>query len=312
MVGAGEGSQSSQSVGTVIVAGLANLTVAVAKALAGVLSGSAAVLAEAAHSVADTTTEVLLFVALRRGTRPADAEHPFGHGRESYLWAFVAAVVTFVVGAGFSILQGVDAIRSRHQDLDATVAYLVLAVSFVAESISLTRSVRQLGRRARRWRLSWLRVARNTPNTAVKAVLLEDCAALVGLVLAGAGVTLSELTGNPLWDGIASIAIGVLLLVVATTLAHNNIVMLVGRAARDAVREEIDRELSTVPKVRGVHRLLTMQLGPEDILVAVQVNFADEATREEIEAAADEAERRLTTRNPAIRYVFLEPTRRRT
>ncbi|MBE1486342.1 cation diffusion facilitator family transporter [Plantactinospora soyae] len=304
-------SQGSQSVGTVIVAGLANLAVAVAKALAGVLSGSAAVLSEAAHSVADTTTEVLLFVALRRGSRPATSQYPFGYGRESYIWAFMAAVVTFVIGAGFSIFQGVDAIQERREKLDATVAYLVLAVSFVAEGISLLRSVRQLRRRAARWRVPWLRVVRNTPNTTIKAVLLEDSAALVGLVLAGAGVTLSELTGSPVWDGIASIAIGVLLLMVATTLAHNNIRQLVGRAAGEAVREEIHQELSRVPDVRGVDRLMTMQLGPEDILVAVKINFAEEATREEIEIASDEAERRLVTRNPAIRYVFLDPTRRR-
>jgi divalent metal cation (Fe/Co/Zn/Cd) transporter len=141
-------------------------------------------------------------------------------------------------------------------------------------------------------------------------VLLEDSAALIGLVLAGAGVTLSELTDSSLWDGIASIAIGALLLAVATTLAHNNITMLVGRAAREAVREEIQRELSRVPDVRGVDRLMTLQLGPEDILVAVKINFAEDATREEIEVAADEAERRLVAQNPAIRYVFLDPTRR--
>ncbi|WP_199853169.1 cation diffusion facilitator family transporter [Plantactinospora sp. BC1] len=303
-------SQHSQSVGTVIIAGLANLTVAVAKAIAGIVSGSAAVLSEAAHSVADTTTELLLFIALRRGARPPTTQYPFGYGRESYLWAFVAAVVTFVIGAGFSIFQGVEAIQQRHEDLDPLVAYVVLVVSFVAEGISLTRSVRQLRRRAARWRVSWLRVARRTPNTTIKAVLLEDSAALVGLVLAGIGVGASELTGSPVWDGVASIAIGVLLLVVATTLAHNNIALLVGRAAQDAVRAEIEQELAAVPDLRGVDRLMTLQLGPEDILVAVKVNFADDASREEIEIAADEAERRLIARNPAIRYVFLDPTRR--
>ncbi|MEO3745375.1 cation diffusion facilitator family transporter [Plantactinospora sp. B5E13] len=305
-----EPGQRPESVGTVVVAGLANLVVAVAKAVAGVLSGSAAVLAEAAHSVADTTTEVLLFVALRRGSRPADDQYPFGHGRETYLWAFTAAVVTFVVGAGFSILQGVEAIQSGEEQIDPLAAYLVLAFSFVAEGMSLLRSVRQVRHRAHRWRQPWLQVAQHTPNTTLKAVLLEDSAALVGLVLAAAGVGLSELTGSAFWDGLASIAIGALLLVVATTLAYSNVVHLVGRSARAVVREEIHRELSAVPNVRGVDQLLTLQLGPEDILVAAKVNFADEASRGEIEIAADEAERRLVARNPAIRYVFLDPTRR--
>ncbi|MEE6263788.1 cation diffusion facilitator family transporter [Plantactinospora sonchi] len=305
-----EPAQRPESLGTVVVAGLANLAVAVAKAVAGVVSGSAAVLAEAAHSVADTTTEVLLFVALRRGARPATVQYPFGHGRETYLWAFIAATVTFVVGAGFSIFQGIDAIQSREEQIDPLAAYLVLAVSFVAEGVSLLRSVRQVRHRASRWRVPWLRIARYTPNTTLKAVLLEDSAALVGLVLAGAGVALSELTGSPLWDGLASIGIGALLLVVATTLAYSNVVHLVGRSAREAVREEIHRELSAVPNVRGVDELMTLQLGPEDILVAAKINFAEEAGRGEIEIAADEAERRLIAGNPAIRYVFLDPTRR--
>ena len=306
-----EPARSRESVRTVIIAGLANLTIAAAKVVAGLVSGSAAVLSEAAHSIADTTTEVLLFVALRRGGRPATTEHPFGHGRESYIWAFLAAVVTFVVGAGFSINQGVQAIQAQHEDLNVEVAFIVLAISFVAESISLRRSVRQISRRARRWNVPLLRVARDTPNTTVKAVLLEDSAALIGLVLAGAGVALSTITDSPVWDGTASIAIGVLLLVVATTLARNNISLLVGRSAGEAVREEIHRELSGVPAVLEVNALLTLQLGPEDILVAAKIDFSDEANSADIAAASDEAERRLIARNPAIRFVFLDPTRRR-
>ena len=300
--------QSTQSVRTVIVAGLANLAVAVAKLLAGLISGSAAVLSEAAHSFADTTTEVLLYVALRRGARPATEQYPFGHGRESYLWALIAAVVTFVVGAGFSILQGLRTIFGMHGGLSPGIAYLVLAVSFVAEGISLIRSFRQLRRRAANLRLSWLRVAQRTPNTTVKAVLLEDSAALIGLVLAAIGVALSQFTGSPVWDGAASLAIGGLLLVTATILARNNIGFLVGRAAGESVRDEIHAELANVPKVSGIGQLVALQLGPEEILVAAKVAFADCATSDDIEDAADVAERRLTDHYPAIRYVFLDPT----
>lgn len=304
-----ESGQTPQSVRTVLIAGAANLTVATAKAVAGLLSGSSAVLSEAAHSVADTVTELLLFVAVRRGARPPTERYPFGHGRESYLWALIAAVVTFVAGAGFAIQEGVRSIRSDHQALSPGIAYAVLGVSFVAEGTSLIRSIRQLGGRARRWGTPLLRVARRTPNTTLKAVLLEDSAALIGLLLAAAGVGLSHLTDSRVWDGIASLAIGGLLLVVASILARNNIAFLVGRAAGEAVRAEIEAELIAVPQVRGVTQLLTLQLGPEEILVAAKVDFTPGANAADIEAAADDAERRLTARNPAVRYVYLDPTR---
>ncbi|WP_446215772.1 cation diffusion facilitator family transporter [Micromonospora sp. IBHARD004] len=303
-----ESDVQAQSVRTVIVAGSVNVAVAVAKVVAGLLAGSAAMLSEAAHSFADTTTEVLLFVALHRGGRRADPERPFGYGRESYIWAFLAAVFTFVSGAGFSITHGVHVIVSAQETGDYLVSYVVLVVSFVLESVSLTRTVRQVRHRAKRWGISPVRVLRRTPNTTIKALFLEDSAALVGLGLAGAGLGLAELTGDPVWDGMASVAIGVLLLVVATTLARNNLSLLVGRAAREPVQDEIRRELAALPNVQGIVELLTLQLGPDDILVAAKIDFVDQVSAADIEAVADEAGRRLTARNPAIRFVFLDPT----
>ncbi|HEX2772365.1 MAG TPA: cation diffusion facilitator family transporter [Micromonosporaceae bacterium] len=303
-----ESDASSESVRTVIVAGSVNVAVAVAKLVAGLLAGSAAMLSEAAHSIADTTTEVLLFVALRRGGRPADPRRPFGYGRENYIWAFLAAIFTFVTGAGFSITHGFHTIRSDQETGDYLVSYIVLAVSFVLESVSLTRTLRQVRRRAERWDVSPARLVRRTPNTAIKAVFFEDTAALIGLVLAGAGLGLSELSGDPVWDGIASIAIGVLLFGVATILARSNLSLLVGLAAGEPVRDEIRRELAALPNVQRITELLTLQLGPDDILVAAKIDFADEASAADIEAVADEAERRVTARNPAVRYVFLDPT----
>ncbi|MCX4391175.1 cation diffusion facilitator family transporter [Micromonospora peucetia] len=299
----------TDSVGTVVVAGAANLAIAVAKLIAGVLSGSAAMLSEAVHSVADTTTEVLLYLALRRGARPADARHPFGYGKESYVWAFLAALFTFVAGAGFAITHGVTTILVHEHSGDYLASYVVLAVSFALESISLARAVRQVRAESRRWRTTPRRFLRLTSDTAVKAVFFEDSAALIGLVLAAAGVALSQLTGDELWDGIASVLIGVLLLVVATVLAHSNISLLVGRAVPERLRDEIADEIAGLPAVRRIHTLLTMQLGPSDVLVAAKVDFDDEASGATIEAAADQAERRLTARHPHIRYVFLDPTR---
>ncbi|MEJ3750418.1 cation diffusion facilitator family transporter [Actinomycetes bacterium KLBMP 9797] len=302
--------ENTESIGTVIVAGLANLSIAAAKLVAGLISGSAAMLSEAAHSLADTTTEVLLFAALRRGGRPADARHPFGYGKESWVWAFIAALFTFVAGAGFSITHGVHTIRTGEHSGDYLISYVVLAVSFAIESVSLARAVRQVRGSARRWDTTPGRFLRLTPDTAVKAVFLEDSAALIGLLLAAAGVGLAQATGDELWDGLASIAIGLLLLVVAATLARSNVSLLVGQAVPAKLREQIAAELAALPTVERVDTLLTMQLGPTEVLVAAKVDFADEATGADIEAAADEAERRLAARYAGIRYVFLDPTHR--
>jgi cation diffusion facilitator family transporter len=298
-------------VGTVVIAGLANLGIAIAKAVAGVLTGSSAMLSEAAHSVADTTTEVLLFTALRRGQKPADRRHPFGYGKESYVWAFLAALFTFVAGAGFSIFHGITTIRHGEEAGDYLIAYVVLAVSFVLEGISLRRAVRQVRGSAARWGTTARRFLRITPDTAVKAVFLEDSAALIGLLLAAAGLGLAEVTGDPLWDGLASIAIGLLLLVVAFILARANVSLLVGQAVSNRLHGRIRDELAAVPTVDRIDELLTMQLGPDDVLVAARVDFADDATGAAIETAADDAEARLKALYPAIRYVFLDPTRGR-
>ena len=301
----------TESVGTVVVAGAANLAIAVAKLVAGLLSGSAAMLSEAAHSLADTTTEVLLYLALRRGARPADTRHPFGYGKESYVWAFLAALFTFVAGAGFAVTHGVTTILVHEHSGEYLVAYVVLAVSFAIESVSLARAVRQVRGESRRWGTTPRRYLRLTADTTVKAVFLEDSAALIGLLIAAGGLTLSHLTGDELYDGIASILIGVLLLVVAVVLARSNISLLVGRSVSDRLHRRIERELADVPTVDRVDTLMTMFLGPDDILVAAKVDFRDDATGADIEAAADEAERRLTGHFPEIAYVFLDPTRSR-
>ncbi|MEH0843558.1 cation diffusion facilitator family transporter [Micromonospora sp. CPCC 205711] len=304
-----EAEVKTESVGTVVVAGAANLAIAIAKLVAGLISGSAAMLSEAAHSVADTTTEVLLYLALRRGARPADTRHPFGYGKESYVWAFLAALFTFVAGAGFAITHGVTTILVHKHTGNYLASYIVLAVSFAIESISLTRAARQIRRESRRWRTTPRRFLWLTADTTVKAVFLEDSAALTGLLIAGIGLGLSEYTDDELWDGLASIAIGLLLLVVATILAKSNLSLLVGRAVPERLHREIERELAGLPTVNRIDTLMTMQLGPEDILVAAKVDFHDDATGADIEAAADEAERRLTERYPEIGYVFLDPTR---
>ena len=304
------GDPAAESTVTVLVAAAANFAIAIAKALGALVSGSAAMFSEAAHSVADTVTEVLLFVAVRRGARPADERHPLGHGREFYLWALLAALSLFVAGAGVSILEGIRRILAGEHDGSPTVAFVVLAVAFVLESISLSRAVLQLREGAARWQLHPRTYLRLTTDTAVKAVTAEDVAALVGLLLAAAGLGLTEATGHAAWDGAASILIGILLLVVAVTLVRVNSVLLIGRAAEPGLERRMLEELRSLPAVVDVPVLLTSVLGPEQLLVAARVRFTPESTADEIARIADEAERRFLAVHPGVQEVFLDPTPR--
>jgi cation diffusion facilitator family transporter len=299
---------SGESVGTVLVAGVANLAIAVAKLVAGLISGSSSMLSEAAHSLADTVTEVLLFTALRRGKKPADRLHPFGYGRAAYVWALFAAFFTFIVGAGFSILHGYGTIRHGEELGSPTVSYIVLAVSFAIESVSLVKGLHQVRGAARRWNIRPMRFLELTPDTTVKAVVLEDTAALIGIVLAGVGLAIAHATGDPFWDGLASIFIGALLLVVAFTLARANTTLLIGKSVSRGLEELITEILAGVPNVESVRSLYTQQLGIDEVLVAAKIDFTDSVTARQVEQSCALAEQRLRAEFPMIRQVFLDPT----
>src|SRR3954454_18765844 len=242
-VGSPEHGSDGESTGTVVLAGLANLAIAVAKLAGGLISHSSAMMSEAAHSLADTITEVLLFIALKRGNRAADERHPFGYGRETYFWAFLAALCTFGVGAGFSIWQGVTTIIEREPEGSPTISYIILAVSFVLEGSSLLKAVRQVRGEAREHGTSSRLYLRHTTDTTVKAVTFEDSAALVGLVLAALGLFLEQVTGDPVWDGLAAIVIGVLLVAVAGVLARANVSLLIGQSVSPRVEAELRQEI---------------------------------------------------------------------
>jgi cation diffusion facilitator family transporter len=304
-----EGSSGGgESTGTVILAGAVNLAIAVAKLVGGLISHSSAMLSEAAHSVADTVTEVLLFVALKRGNKPADRRHPFGYGRETYFWAFLASLATFALGAGFSIWQGVETILTGESEGSPTISYIVLAVSFVLEGSSLVKAVRQVRKSARSLKTTPRGYLSATTDTTVKAVTFEDSAALVGLVLAALGLLLEQLTGNTVWDGVSAILIGILLIVVAGALARANASLLIGQAASPRLEAQLREEIAAMDLVTSVPFLLTSVIGPGQLVVAAKVDFDDDATAGEIEQVADEAEKRLVARHEGVRYVFLDPT----
>jgi cation diffusion facilitator family transporter len=292
----------------VIVAAVANLGIAAAKAVAGLISGSSAMLSEAAHSVADTVTEVMLLTALKRSARPADEEHPLGYGGERYVWALLAAVATFVGGAVFSVYDGVHTLTHGEEPGDPLVSYVVLGVAFLLESYSLRTGLKQVKGEAERVRAPFGRYLRLTPDTTVKAVVMEDSAALVGLLLAAGGLLGGQITGSGVWDGIASILIGALLVYVAWVLGRSNAQLLIGRPLPRAMREEVVEELLTVPHIIGVLELTTLIQGPDEVMVAAKIDFRDVASAGQVEWACEEAEQQLRERFPAISRVYLDPT----
>ena len=269
----------------VLAALLGNLALAILKGVSAALTGSAAMLAETFHSCADTGNQALLFVGMRMARRPPDADHPFGHGKNVYFWSFVVSMMLFTLGGAFSIWEGLRKVMSPGVAQPMRWAFAVLAGAFVFESISLfiaTRSLRQVkGRRPLREY-----IAENRDPTLL-TVLFEDTSALISLVLAGAGLALTELTGRMVWDGVASLAIGLLLVAVAVVLAVENHSLLMGESAPRDVLERIVRTARADPAVARVLGLRTMHLGPEALLVVLQVDFHDALSAADVERATE-------------------------
>ncbi|WP_052866994.1 cation diffusion facilitator family transporter [Streptomyces niger] len=299
---------TGESTGTVLVAAGANLGIAAAKAVGGMISGSSAMLSEAAHSVADTVTELLLLTALKRSAKPADEDHPLGHGQERYIWALLASVATFVGGAVFSVYDGIHTFLHGEEPGDPLVSYVILAVAFLLEGYSLRTGIRQARAAAARFGVGLRRYVRHTPDTAVKAVVMEDSAALAGLLLAAGGLLGGQLTGSGVWDGVAAVLIGLLLVYVAWVLGRSNAQLIIGRSLPPAMRDAVRERLLAVPDVVAVLELVTVVQGPDEVLVAAKVDFRDLATAAEVERSCEEAERSLRARFPAVRRVFLDPT----
>jgi cation diffusion facilitator family transporter len=299
---------SNESLLTVAIAGGANVVIAILKTVAGLASGSSAMLAEAAHSYADTLNQVFLLTAIKRSAKPADARHPFGYGMERYFWSLLAAVGIFVLGAGFSVYQGLDAIVVRSELESMPLTYCVLAVSFVFEGVSWVRALLQVRRQAHEANTETLEHIAAVDDPTLKTVVFEDSAALVGIVLAAIGVTLHHATDSAVWDGAASIAIGLLLVAVAFELGRENKAMLLGQSVDEQTRQQIRAEIQASPGIDDVVELLTMRLAPDQLLVAARVDVEDDESGDALEQHAEEADRRLRARFPEIRHVFLDPT----
>ncbi|HYZ80056.1 MAG TPA: cation diffusion facilitator family transporter [Solirubrobacteraceae bacterium] len=293
---------------TVLVALVANAAVAVVKLVAGVLSGSAAMLAEAAHSVADTTNQVFLLVSIGMSAREPTPEQPFGYGRLRFLWTFLAAVTMFLAGAVFAIGYGVYQLLSVGESGDNLAAYVALAVSLGAEGTSWVRAMRQTRSEAAAAKLPLLSYVRHSRDPNVKMVLFEDTAALVGIGLALVGIVLGSVTGSAIPDPAASIAVGLLLVIVASVMAHDTSDLLVGAAARPDERAALEAVLREFREIEHVIELLTMVLGPNSLLVAARVDWADDLEDEDVERVSEAIDQRLRAVVPDVTEVFLDAT----
>jgi cation diffusion facilitator family transporter len=293
---------------TVLIALAANMIVAAAKLAAGLLTGSAAMLAETAHSIADCTNQGFLLVSIRLSTREPTSEQPFGYGRMRFLWTFVAAVAMFLAGAVFAIGYGVHELVAGDTSTGYAIAYATLAISLVAEGTSWIRAIRQSRREADESDLSLIEYLRGSRDPNVKMVLFEDSAALAGIALAFVGILADQVTGSNVCDPAASIAIGALLVGVAGWMAHDTSELLIGASARPNERTTLRRAIEEFDEIDNVVELLTMVLGPNSLLVAARVDFADGLDDDEVERASEEIDQRLRDVVPDVTEVFLDAT----
>ena len=284
---------------TVIYAALiGNTLIAISKYAAAWFTGSSAMLSEAVHSTVDTGNQALLLYGLKRAARPANPEHPFGHGLQLYFWVFVVAVLIFGVGAGLSLFHGIEKVRHPHPIENA----LALAMAF--EGVVWVVAFREFKRS--QGKFGWLAPMQRSKDPVVFTVLLEDSAAMLGLLVAMAGVALSQTLDLPVLDGIASIIIGLILAATAAFLAYEAQSLLTGEAVDPEVRADIRRIAAAEPGVVGVNELLTMHFGPREVLVTLSLEFADELSATAIEEAVSDIERRIKSAHSQVSRVFVE------
>jgi cation diffusion facilitator family transporter len=300
MAGGGHGTRA------VIAALLANAGIAVAKFVGFLITGSGSMLAESVHSVADSGNQALLLLGGRRARRAPTPEHPFGYGRERYFWAFVVAIILFSVGGMFATYEGIEKIRHPHELESVGVAIAILLVALVLESLSLRTAVIEANH-IRDPQTSWWSFIRRSKNAELPVVLLEDTAAEVGLVLALAAVSVAHVTDEPRWDGVGTLAIGILLIVVAVVLAIEMKGLLIGESATVADQQKITAAIEVEPSVKRLIHMRTQHIGPDELLVGAKIELVPDLSVTEAAEAVDRIETSVRRAVPAARMMYLEP-----
>jgi cation diffusion facilitator family transporter len=291
----------------------ANGLITVLKFMAAVVTGSSGMMAEALHSLADTTNQVFLLLGLRFYKRPASSKHPFGYGKERFFWSFIAAIFIFGVGATYAIYEGVAKLRHPHPPENLEWAYWVLGISFVLETGSICLAIYQEVKEAHHEGLTFFQYLRESKDPTAKTVIFEDSAALLGIIIAAIGIYLTDHHTGPgdgaYWDGMASISIGLVLAVVAFALARTSRGLLLGEAANKKSVVAIKQAIESHPNVVAVVELLTMHLAPKEILINAHVNLRDDLVTGDIVATIEEVEELIKRADPKVEKIFLETAR---
>jgi cation diffusion facilitator family transporter len=297
----------------VIGALVANFLITVLKFVGAVMTGSTGMMAETLHSLADTTNQVFLLLGLRMYDRPPTERHQFGFGAERFFWSFIAAIFIFGVGATYAIYEGVQKLRHPHPPENLAWAYWVLGISFVIEGVSIGLAIYQEVREAHHEGMTFREYLRESKDPTAKTVIFEDSAALLGIVIAAAGIYLTDHHTGPAdgayWDGVSSIAIGLVLAVVAFVLARSSRALLLGEAASPKNVAKIRQAILDHPSVDAIEELLTMHQAPKRILVNAHVNFKPQLTAGEVAAAIDEIENAMRREVPHVDKIFMETAR---
>jgi cation diffusion facilitator family transporter len=297
-----------ESLRTIVIAFLANIVIAIAKLIAGLASGSSGMLAEAAHSAADSANEVFLAVGLHRARQPADAKHPFGQGRERFLWAFMAAIASFLVGGCLSIAIAIKQLELRHPVSAGLAAWIVLAIAFVADGASWLQSLRQARHQAKDYGITVWRYLVRASDPVVRAVFVEDSAALIGLCLAASGLLLTRILRSSVPDAIASLAIGLLLAVTAFGLARPFADFLVGRSIPPAQLERLHAIFKDDAAIEEVLSLHAVYAGPEEVIVMAKVHPSSRMNIEQLGRAMDDLDHRVRLAMPFVADVYIDIT----
>jgi cation diffusion facilitator family transporter len=300
MAGGGHGTKA------VVAALFANAGIALAKFVGFLITGSGSMLAESVHSVADSGNQALLLLGGARAKRAPTREHPFGYGRERYFWAFVVAIILFSVGGMFAVYEGIEKIRHPHEIESVTVAIGILVVAIVLETFSFRTAIRE-GRLVKEPQVSWWTFIRRSKNPELPVVLLEDLAAEVGLILALIAVSVSKATGDALWDGIGTLIIGLLLIVVAVILAIEMKGLLIGESATVTDQQKIAASIEGDVGVQRLIHMRTQHIGPDELLVGAKVELVPDLSVAEAAEVVDRIETAVRRAVPTARIMYLEP-----
>ncbi len=290
--------------GPIYAAIAANLGIAISKFVAAGISGSSAMLSEGIHSLVDSGNGFLLLYGINRSKKPADPEHPLGHGKELYFWSLVVAVMIFAIGGGISFYEGIKHLLHPEEIGDPTISYIVLALAIVFEGAALFFALKSFNKT--RGKKPFWEAIRTSKDPAAFAVIFEDAAALLGLLVALAGVYLGHTLNEPMFDGLASVIIGVLLTIIAILLAYETKALLIGESADPEIRNSIYEIVANDPAAGRAQRPLTLHFGPEVVLLALDVEFKDELTADEIEAAIIRMESQIREKHPIVKRIFIE------